>query len=504
MSQMKKSSSEANANGSPLGSNVNNGQWKLSRRTMLKGAGALLGLPLLDAMMPSLMAGEGTTPVSSPAGGAGKAPVRAAFIFMPNGVNKECWLPQGRGRDYQLSPTLKPLEALKPEFSVLTELWNAGTNTGDGHYFKDAAWLTGTTITRTTGSDLRCGGVSVDQLAAQRIGNLTPLPSLELGTEPVRSGVDVNVGITQLYGGHISWSTPTTPVAKEIKPRLAFDRLFRPKERAPGQNAADDKSVLDWVLNDAKSLRNRIGQTDKLKLDEYLDSVRAVEKRIEFETRRRSEAVQMDPLARAEIEKLNGRIDGYDNPGKMNNRKDGSEHTEHCRLMMDLIVLAFWTDSTRVGSFMFGNAVSGRNFSFLEGVNGGHHQISHHENDKKKLEEYAKINLWHVEQYAYMIEKMKKIKEGSGTLLDNSMVLFGSGFRDGNAHDPHNLPLLLAGKGGGTIAQGRHIYYAKNSQLCNLYVSMLNRLGVPTEHFGDSTGELAGINDANFTGDFKG
>jgi len=481
---------------------VNNGNWKLSRRAMLKSAGAILGLPLLDAMMPSLAAGEGTSPAASPAGGAGKPPVRMAFMYMPNGVNSQQFTPTGTGKGYTLSPMLQPLEKYKDDFIVFSELWNAATNTGDGHYFKTAAWLTGTTITRTTGSDLRSGGTSVDQLCAQKIGNLTPLPSLELGTEPVRTGVDANVGITQLYGGNISWSTPTTPVAKEINPRLAFDRIFRPKARGVEHNAVDDKSVLDWVLDDAKGLKKRVGRADQLKLDEYLDSVRAVEKRIEFESKRREQATMMDPLARDEIAKLDTRIkDYYANPGKINERTGA--HQEQTRLMLDIMVLAFWTDSTRIGSFMFGNAVSGRNFSFLEGVSGGHHQISHHENDKKKLEEYAKIGKWHVEQYAYIIDKLKNIKEGSGSLLDNCMVMWGAGFRDGNSHNPRNLPLMLAGRGGGTIASGRHVHFQKDSQLCNLYVSMLNRMGVPTKRFGDSTGELPGLDDAAYGGNFK-
>jgi hypothetical protein len=348
---------------------------------------------------------------------------------------------------------------LQKEILVLQQLWNAGTNTGDGHYVKTAAWLTGTTITKTTGSNLRSGGVSIDQIAAQRIGNLTPLPSLELGIEPVTTGVDTNVGYTRLYGSHISWSTPTTPVAKEINPKLAFDRL-----------------------------------------DEYFDSVRAVEKRIEFDAKRRAQEYDGDALARKEIDRLGGRIaDYYKDPANLRERRR-VDHTEHVRLMLDIIALAFWTDSTRVGTFMFGNAVSGKNFSFLEGVRGGHHQISHHENKDENLEQYKRINIWHVQQYAYLLEKLRSIKEGEGTLLDNSMVVLGAGMHDGNKHDPHNLPIILGGRGGGTIATGRHVIYEKNTPLCNLWQSMLTRVGAPTDKLADSTGELIGINDANFKG----
>jgi hypothetical protein len=204
-----------------------------------------------------------------------------------------------------------------------------------------------------------------------------------------------------------------------------------------------------------------------------------------------------DPLARKEIERLGSRIQSY---YAIPEGQRGIDHTEQVRLMLDIMVLAFWTDSTRVATFMFGNEVSGKNFSFLPGVSGGHHHISHHENDKAKLEEYQKINIWHLQQYAYLLERMKSVKEGNGTLLDNSMVLFGSGMKDGNAHSPHNLPIVLAGKGGGTLATGRHLVYEKKTPLCNLYRSMLTRMGTPVSTFGDSTGELPGLSDPSFAG----
>jgi hypothetical protein len=468
--------------------------WRISRRTMLKGVGATLSLPWLEAMRPlSLLGG------SSPVAGAGRAyPVRMAALYMPNGVNPHTWTPQGQGAQFELSPTLQPLQKLKDQVLVLTQLMNAATDTGDGHYVKTAAFLTGTTITRTTGGDLRCGGVSMDQIAAQRIGNLTRLPSLELGIEPVSTGVDVNVGYTRLYGAHIAWSTPTTPLAKEINPQLAFDRLFRTND-ATGKLAGSDRSVVDLVMEDARRLKSRVGKADQAKVNEYLESVRAVERRIEFDARSKQDEYRADPLVRREIDKLGSRIkDYYADPARASERS--GDHTEHVRLMLDLMVLAFWSDSTRVSTFMFGNAVSGKNFSFLDGVKGGHHQISHHENKADKLEEYKRINTWHISQLAYMLEKMHSIREGERTLLENSMVLFGAGMRDGNAHNPHNLPLLLAGRGGGTITSGRHLVYEKNTPLCNLYRSMLSRMGTPVDHFSDSTGELAGLHDPGFKG----
>ena len=462
----------------------------ISRRTLLRGAaGAVMSLPLLDAM-------------ASAAVGKGGLPVRLGVLYMANGVNVDQWAPKAAGAKFELSPTLAPLAKHKQDLLVLTELMNAGSLGGDGHYVKSAAFLTGTTITKTTGKDLRCGGVSLDQLAAQRMGRQTPLPSLELGIEPVTNFVDNNVGYTALYGSHIAWSTPTTPLAKEINPRLAFDRLFRSKG-ATG-TPQDDRSVLDLVAQDAQSLRGKVGKSDQMKLDEYFDSVRAVEKRIEFNTKQRAEENKLSPAALTEIEALDKRIAAWGDPQRqkfIKNIRNSGDHQEHVRLMLDMMVLAFWTDSTRVSTFMFGNAVSPKNFSWLEGVKGSHHEISHHKNEKASLEMYALINQWHVAQFAYMLDKMAAIKEGAGTLLDNSMLLFGSCMRDGNSHNPHNLPLVLAGKAGGTIQGGRHLVHKKNTPLCNLFVSMLDRMGTPVKQFGDSTGALKGLDDPTWAGD---
>lgn len=464
----------------------------ISRRTVLRGLGVTMCLPLLESMQPAAAQAAGKA-------GARKAPVRLAVLYMPNGVNPHHWQPTGIGSDFQLSEILAPLANVKSDLLVFTELMNKNSITGDGHYVKVAPFLTGTAVTKTTGSDLRCGGVSVDQIIAQRIGNLTPLPSLELSIEPVTTGVDTNVGFTRLYGSHISWSNPTTPVTREVNPQLAFDRLFRSGSTQGKGAAQEDRSILDLVSEDAKRLQKKVGKADQLKLEEYFDSVRAVEKRIAFDAERRKQEHLDDPLARKEVEKLGARIvDYYKDPARLSERK--IDHTEQVRLMLDIMVLGFWTDSTRVATFMFGNEVSGKNFSFLPGVNGGHHQISHHENDQAKLEEYKRINIWHIQQYAYMLERMKSIKEGEGTLLDNSMVLFGSGMKDGNAHSPYNLPLLLAGRGGGTLATGRHLIYEKRTPLCNLYLGILNRMGTPVEQLGDSTGELPGLSDPNFKG----
>src|SRR4051812_29394615 len=280
---------------------------QITRRTVLRGAGVMVGLPLLEAMRPAL----GALAAASP-GADDRPPVRMACLFWPNGCNPRTWTPEGEGKDYELSPILQPLARHKDDVLVFTRLSNQGTFTGDGHYVKDAAWLTGTTIHRTTGADLNAGGVSMDQLAAKRIGVLTPIPSLELGVEPVTTGVDTNVGYTRLYGSHISWSSPTSPVAREINPRLAFDRLFRSKPRAGGGSVRDDdRSVRALVADDARALRDRVGQDDRRKLDEFLDSVRAVETRIAFESSDRRARYVDDARARKDIEALGGRVDLY-------------------------------------------------------------------------------------------------------------------------------------------------------------------------------------------------
>lgn len=459
----------------------------ISRRTALKGLGVTLTLPWLEAMQSAAAAAAGTT-----------HPTRLAVLYMPNGVRPDAWTPTGFGRDFELSRILQPLAPFKDELLVLTQLWNRATDTGDGHYVKTGGFLTGTTITRTTGSDLRSGAVSMDQVIAQKIGHLTPLPSLELGLEPPATGVDTNVGYTQLYGAHISWSTPITPLAKELNPKAVFDRLFRADSPDRAGQAAKDRSVIDVVLGEAKRLQGKLGQDDRQKLDEYFESVRSVEKRIEWDARRQKDTNRSDPLAEKAIRELGERIGAYNDPARVSERK--GDHTEHVRLMLDLIALAFWTDSTRVSTFMFGNAVSGRNFSFLDGVSGGHHQISHHQNSPDKMAEYERINLWHLQQYAYLLGKLQGYREGERTVLDNSAVLFGAGMRDGNAHNPHDLPIVVGGRAGGTLATGRHLVYDKDTPLSNLYVSLLGRMGAPMARFSDSTGPLIGLDDPDFVG----
>jgi len=433
----------------------------LSRRTLLKGAGVTLGLPWLEAMASTA---------------AAKPPIRMAFLYMPNGVNIHGWWPEGKGRDWKLSQSLQPLAALKDDVTVFSNLWNANSKGGDGHYVKEAAILTCQTIKKTPGADI-ANGVSVDQLAAQRVAHLTPLPSLELGVSPVAIGVDAVVGYTRVYGSHIAWANATTPLARELNPRLVYERLFRAASGPKGNAAKMDALLLDRVQTDAKRLRGQVGQADKIRLDEYMSVMRSLEERVERATRKTGDSwkprAAMDPKALP-----------TDRP---------VDHAEHVRLMLDMIAVAFQTDTTRIATFMFGNSVSNVSFRFLEGVTAGHHDNSHHQNDPEKLRQYERVARWHVEQYAYLMQKLRDIKEGESNVLDNSMVMFASALNDGNKHDPHKLPILLGGKGGGRVDAGQHLVYTEDSPLSNLYVSMLDAFGTPVERFADSTGPIAGL-----------
>ena len=439
----------------------------ISRRTVLRGMGVSLGLPWLEAMIPSSARASSTLPTN---------PVRLAVLYMPNGVNVPKWTPEGRGPDYTLSPSLEPLRDFKDRMVVLANLFNAGSKVGDGHYAKEATILTCCTIRKTPGSDL-CNGTSMDQIAAQRVATETPLPSLELGVAPVAVGVDIAVGYTRIYGSHIAWSNPTTPLARELNPRLVYERLFRASSGQQASAAKSDSLLLDLVLGDAKRMRANVGSSDRVRLDEYLDVMRSLEERVHRAgSKSRSSwkpRVRIDPQAAPN-----------DQP---------SSHAEHVRLMLDMIAVAFQSDTTRVSTFMFGNAVSAISFRFLEGVTSGHHDVSHHGNDADKLQQYYLITRWHVEQYAYLLRKLAAMPEGDSTVLDNSLVLFGSALSDGNAHNPHKMPLILAGKGGGRLNTGQYLVSGEDTPAANLYVSMLDAFGAPVERFADSTGHLPGL-----------
>jgi hypothetical protein len=450
----------------------------ISRRALLRGAGAAMSLPWLESLAKA-----------APVGRLSEPPLRMAFLFMPNGVRPDHWTPPGDGDAYEITPHLKPVAHLRDDFLLLENLWHKNTVGRNGHWPKVPAWLSGGYVERSTGSDLDSGGTSVDQLAARHIGTKTPLPTFELGIDSPRTGIDnVGGGFARIYGSFISWRDPHTPVPKEIIPQLAFDRLFR-NNSAPAVSSLDpehpsvlsslqrdETSVLDLVMDDAKALRGRGSAADKLKLDEYFESVRSVERRLEATLR---------PQKR------------WINEGKLPMERPApgvpATHQEHVRLMLDILILALWTDTTRIATFMFGDAQTSQNYSFLPRVNGGFHSISHHLNEPSKREQYEKIVNWHMEQLAYLLERMRSLDEGGSSLLDNSMVLFGSSLKDGNRHDPENLPLILAGRGKGTLRPGRRLRAAPLTPLCNLHLAMLHRMGVMEEAFGDSTGVLEGL-----------
>jgi hypothetical protein len=453
--------------------------WKfgpLSRRTFLRGAGVALGLPLLEAMLPRASGSVFRTHQQ------GSAPVRMGFLYFPNGAYMQAWVPGQSGASYEAPFCLTPLAPIRDSVTVLSGLDKPYSRSGDGHYAKTANFLTGLHVRKTAGQDVNAGGISIDQLAASRLGHLTPLPSLELATDPVATGIDRNVNYTRLYASYISWRQANLPMPREISPRTVFNRLFGPRDDEgrplPQASRDDDRSLLDLTLEDAADLRRQLGRNDRQKLDEYLDSVRNVERRLGFES---NDANRWRPPTRPDA-----LVPPPANVPRSNPR-------ELVRLMLDMIVLAFWTDSTRYTTFMFANDVSGRNFSFLDGVRESHHETSHHANQEAKINQYKIIVRWHVEQFVYLCDRLQSIREGERTLLDNSMIMFGSSFSDGNAHNPNNLPILLGGKGGGRIQTGRHLASPRNTPLCNLYMSMLDCIGMPVPRFGDSTGPLRGL-----------
>ncbi len=436
----------------------------ISRRTILKGLGAAVALPWLEAMVPS-------SAFAAAAPGAKAAPTRLAFLYVPNGVNMAEWTPKAEGALTDLPAILKPLEAVKDDLLVLSGLTaDKARPNGDGpgdHARALAAFLTGCQPRKTDGANIRVG-VSVDQVAASRLADQTRLPSLEIGCEGGRNAGSCDSGYSCAYSNTISWRSATTPVPKEVNPKLVFERLFSTTPSA--ERVARDarrKSVLDFVREDAVGLRGKLGADDQRKLEEYFTSVRDIELRI------------------ARAAKL-PEVKAPDGP-----RPTGvpSSYEEHLKLMCDLLVLAFQTDATRICTFVLANEGSNRAYSFI-GVPDGHHDLSHHGNDAKKLAKIRDINTFHMKQFAYLLTRLKSVREGSGTLLDQCVISYGSGNGDGNRHNHDDLPILVAGKGGGTVKTGRHVRYPRETPLNNLWLSMLDRASVKVPTLGDATGRL--------------
>ncbi len=397
-----------------------------------------------------------------------------AFVYVPNGAYMVGWTPKGGGEGFEVARIVEPLKPVQREILVVSGLaHDKARPNGDGagdHARASATFLTGCQARKTDGADIEVG-VSVDQVAAQRVGDRTRFRSLELGCDRGQQTGNCDSGYSCAYSFNISWRTPSTPMPPEVKPRQVFERLFtsgRPGETAESRarRARRERSILDYALEDARRLEGRLGAGDRRKLEEYLGAVRELERRIE------------------QAEDMAGTLPEMDVPVGI-----PETYEKHVRLMFDLLVLAFQTDSTRVASFIMAHDGSNRPYPFL-GVSEGHHDLSHHGGSEEKKAKIAKINRFHMEQFAYFVERLRSLPEGEGTLLDQCMVVYGSGIADGNSHAHHDLPVVVAGRGGGAVRTGRHVRYPKDTPMTNLYLSMLDAVGAPVERLGDSTGRL--------------
>ncbi len=442
----------------------------LSRRTVLRGLGTAVALPWLEAM--------GRLSACAADGPGRKAPNRLAFLYVPNGQDMPNWTPRTEGRLAELPPILAALDPVKDDLLVLTGLAaDKARAYGDGggdHARAMAAFLTGVHPHKTDGADLRAG-TSVDQIAAQRIGELTRLRSLEIGGEAGSMAGNCDSGYSCVYSSTVSWKSSTQPLPKEINPKLVFERLFgQPGGPERARRELARKSVLDFIRDDSQSLVAKMGSGDRQKLDEYFTSIREIELRME-------RAAKLPAVnAPAGVTAPAGLPDSY---------------AEHLRLLCDMLVLAFQADVTRVATFVFANESSNKSYPEL-GVNEGHHELSHHGHDPEKIRKVRAINQFHVAQLAYLLKRLKGIREGDGTLLDHCMIAYGSGNSDGDRHNHDDLPILLAGGGGGTIATGRHIRFKDETPVTNLWTSLLERMDVRVPLVGDSTGTLAALRPA--------
>jgi hypothetical protein len=453
--------------------------WQIARRTFLRGLGTVVALPLLDAMAPSMTrAATAAASAAGSSGAAGAIPKRMAFVYLPNGINMAYWTPAAAGANYTLPATLAPLNPHKDDILVISKLaqrqaFGLGDGGGD-HARASATYLTGVHPKKTAGADIKAG-ISVDQIAANHMADQTRFASLELSCDKGQEAGSCDSGYSCAYQFNISWRSETQPMNPEIDPQAAFQRLFGAGDdgetaEARAKRQMYDTSVLDYVQGDAKALQGNLGATDRRKLDEYFSAIREVEKLVA------SNGTPPPAVPDGEAPDFNANY----------------TFERHMRLMFDIMTLAFQTDSTRVSTFIVGHDGSNRPYPFAD-VPQGHHHLSHHQGKPAALASLAKIDLWHTTQFAYFLQKLKGIKEGEGTLLDNCMIVYGGGICDGNAHNHDNLPIVLAGRGGGTIQPGRHLVLPGEVPMGNLYLSMLDRLGVPAEHIGDSTGRLEAI-----------
>ena len=440
----------------------------LPRRTFLKGLGAAVALPMLDAMTPAFAA---------PA--LKQAPTRLAFTYIPNGVTLQAWTPAAAGREFEFTRILKPLEALREHTLVITGLAQQNANAladGAGDHARAAAcYLTGVHPRKTAGADIQAG-VSVDQIAAGAIGGDTRFPSIELGCDESRTVGNCDSGYSCAYTNSLSWRSPTSPMPPETNPRLAFERLFGgidagldPATRAIRRR--ERRSILDIVAERTNALVGSLGPSDRRKMDEYLTSVREIERRIEIAERDTRE-VTPDFEMPSGVPVL---------------------FADYASLMFDMQAIAFQADLTRVSTLMLGREGSLRTYPEI-GVPDPHHPLTHHRDNPEWIEKVTKVNVLHMELFAKFIAKLAATPDGDGTLLDHSIVVYGSGIADGNKHTHEDLPVVVAGHGGGLLG-GRHLVYAENTPMTNFYLTMLDRIGVKEETIGDSTGRVEHLTD---------
>ncbi len=447
---------------------------QMSRRTLLRGAAAAISLPLLEAMTPNTMA---ATPSVATAANA-EAPVRLCYLYFPNGVAPGAWNPTKVGANgtlQKLNPWMSPLEKHKSELTIFRNMW---TPRGNGHGAGTATWLTGGSFNEQRTR----AGVSVDQVAAEKIGKQTMLPSLELSMQ----GEGFFSG--SLPRNTISWDRNHSAMPRETRPRAIFDRMFR----VQSEGAASDRSVLDQVLDDARRMKRQLGSQDNRTVEQYLEAIRGVERRLEF-------AQQKSQLAKNDSQLSKHMV----RPGE----GVPEEHSEYMRVMFDMMVLAFWADATRVSTFMLDHGQSNRYFNFMDGVTGTWHALSHWRDISGRTEDddgvhswssraekramYNRVVKWHHEQFAYFLSRLSEIKEDNRSLLDNSLVLYGSSLSDGHEHEAKNLPLILAGKGGGKLKSGRVVRFKRNTSMSRLHLTMLRRAGVQVERFAETTKTLS-------------
>jgi len=435
----------------------------LPRRTFLKGIGTAIALPMLDGMVPAMATTNAT------------APARLSLVYVPNGIIMKDWTPKTAGKEFEFTRILKPLESFREDILVLSGLDDRNGNAlGDGpgdHARAGAAILTGVHCKKTAGADIH-NGISADQVAAKALGDKTKFASIELGCEDSRTVGNCDSGYSCAYTNSISWRTATTPMPPEVNPRMAFERLFGTADysldaETRARRAGYRKSILDLVREDTVQLSKSLGQADRRKIDEYLYAVREIERRIESAEKDNHE---VEPA----IEKPAGIPFTF---------------PEYAKLMFDLQAVAFQADLTRVATLMLGREGSMRVYPEIN-VPDPHHPLTHHRNNAEWIEKVARINCLHTETFAYFLEKLKSTKDGDGTLLDHSMVVYLSGLSDGNRHAHEDLPVLVAGRGDGSLKPGRHIVYRRGTPMTNLYVTLLDRMGVQPERIGDSTGRL--------------